>query len=72
MKGHVYVNPDFLARDEFVGWNAPDADLNAAIRKITASVQHYNILGLDFLIPKAAYFFRIPASFTIPRSFTSA
>ncbi len=28
----VYVNPDFIARDEFGDWNAPDAVLNAARR----------------------------------------
>lgn len=32
MSGCVYVNPDFIARDEFGDWNAPDAVLNAARR----------------------------------------
>ncbi len=30
MKGCVYVNPDFIARDEFGDWNSPDAVLQAA------------------------------------------
>ena len=32
MDGCVYVNPDFIARDEFGDWNAPDAVLKAARR----------------------------------------
>ena len=30
MGGCVYVNPDFIARDEFGDWNAPDAVVQAA------------------------------------------
>ncbi|MFZ1324801.1 MAG: zeta toxin family protein [Candidatus Contendobacter sp.] len=30
MDGCVYVNPDFIARDEFGDWNAPDAVAQAA------------------------------------------
>ncbi len=29
MGGCEYVNPDYIARDEFGGWNAPDAVLRA-------------------------------------------
>lgn len=32
MDGCVYVNPDFIARDEFGDWNAPDAVMQAAQR----------------------------------------
>jgi predicted ABC-type ATPase len=32
MDGCVYVNPDFIARDEFGDWNAPDAVIQAAQR----------------------------------------
>ncbi|HRW65966.1 MAG TPA: zeta toxin family protein [Candidatus Competibacter sp.] len=32
MDGCVYVNPDFIARDEFGDWNAPDAIMQAARR----------------------------------------
>lgn len=32
MRGCVYVNPDFVARDEFGDWNSPDAVFKAAIR----------------------------------------
>ena len=32
MGGCVYVNADFIARDEFGDWNSPDAVLKAAIR----------------------------------------
>ncbi|MFZ1829152.1 MAG: zeta toxin family protein [Candidatus Competibacteraceae bacterium] len=32
MGGCVYVNPDFIARDEFGDWNAPAAVLKAATR----------------------------------------
>jgi predicted ABC-type ATPase len=32
MGGCEYVNPDFIARDEFGDWNAPDAVRRAAIR----------------------------------------
>lgn len=32
MQGCVYVNPDFVARDEFGDWNSPDAVFKAAIR----------------------------------------
>lgn len=32
MDGCVYVNPDFIARDEFGDWNAPDIVLKAARR----------------------------------------
>lgn len=32
MGGCVYVNPDYIARDEFGDWNAPDAVLKAAAR----------------------------------------
>lgn len=32
MDGCVYVNPDFIARDEFGDWNAPDAVIQAAKR----------------------------------------
>lgn len=32
MDGCVYVNPDFIARDEFGDWNAPDAVMQAAKR----------------------------------------
>lgn len=32
MDGCVYVNPDFIARDEFGDWNAPDAVFRAARR----------------------------------------
>jgi predicted ABC-type ATPase len=32
MGGCVYINPDFIARDEFGDWNAPDAVLKAAAR----------------------------------------
>ena len=32
MGGCEYVNPDFIARDEFGDWNAPGAVLRAAIR----------------------------------------
>ena len=32
MGGCVYVNPDFIARDEFGDWNAPDTVLKAARR----------------------------------------
>lgn len=32
MGGCVYVNPDFIARDEFGDWNAPDAVFKAATR----------------------------------------
>lgn len=32
MAGCVYVNPDFIARDEFGDWNAPDAVAQAARR----------------------------------------
>lgn len=32
MDGCVYVNPDFIARDEFGDWNAPDAVIQAARR----------------------------------------
>ncbi len=32
MGGCVYVNPDFIARDEFGDWNAPAAVLKAAAR----------------------------------------
>ncbi|MBF0584364.1 MAG: zeta toxin family protein [Magnetococcales bacterium] len=31
MGGCVYVNPDYIARDEFGDWNTPDAVLRAAI-----------------------------------------
>jgi predicted ABC-type ATPase len=32
MGGCEYVNPDYIARDEFGDWNAPDAVMKAAIR----------------------------------------
>lgn len=32
MGGCAYVNPDFIARDDFGDWNAPDAVLKAARR----------------------------------------
>ena len=32
MGGCEYVNPDFIARDEFGDWNAPDAVAKAAVR----------------------------------------
>ncbi len=32
MAGCTYVNPDFIARDEFGDWNAPDAVIQAAQR----------------------------------------
>ena len=32
MEGCVYVNPDYIARDEFGDWNSPDAVLKAAKR----------------------------------------
>ena len=32
MGGCVYVNPDYIARDKFGDWNAPDAVIKAAIR----------------------------------------
>lgn len=32
MGGCEYVNPDFIARDEFGDWNAPDAVQRAAIQ----------------------------------------
>lgn len=32
MKGCEYINPDYIARDEFGDWNAPDAVINAAVR----------------------------------------
>lgn len=32
MGGCVYVNPDFIARDQFGDWNAPDAVIQAAQR----------------------------------------
>ena len=32
MGGCEYVNPDYIARDEFGDWNAPDAVRKAAIR----------------------------------------
>ncbi len=32
MDGCVYVNPDFIARDEFGDWNAPSAVMQAAQR----------------------------------------
>ena len=32
MGGCEYVNPDFIARDEFGDWNAPDTVRKAAIR----------------------------------------
>ena len=32
MDGCVYVNPDYMARDEFGDWNAPDAIMQAARR----------------------------------------
>ncbi|MDD5058525.1 MAG: zeta toxin family protein [Sideroxydans sp.] len=32
MEGCAYVNPDFVARDEFGDWNAPDAVIKAAVR----------------------------------------
>ncbi|MFZ1862498.1 MAG: zeta toxin family protein [Candidatus Competibacter sp.] len=32
MDGCTYVNPDFIARDEFGDWNAPDAVIQAAQR----------------------------------------
>lgn len=32
MGGCVYINPDFIARDEFGDWNAPEAVLKAARR----------------------------------------
>jgi predicted ABC-type ATPase len=32
MAGCVYLNPDFIARDEFGDWNAPQAVLQAARR----------------------------------------
>ncbi|MBI5658242.1 MAG: zeta toxin family protein [Nitrosomonadales bacterium] len=32
MGGCEYVNPDYIARDEFGDWNAPDAVIKAAIR----------------------------------------
>lgn len=32
MAGCIYVNPDFIARDEFGDWNAPEAVLQAAQR----------------------------------------
>lgn len=32
MGGCTYVNPDYIARDEFGDWNAPDAVIKAAIR----------------------------------------
>jgi predicted ABC-type ATPase len=32
MDGCVYVNPDFIARDEFGDWNSPDIVLKAALR----------------------------------------
>ena len=31
MGGCEYVNPDYIARDEFGDWNAPDAVLRAAV-----------------------------------------
>jgi predicted ABC-type ATPase len=32
MGGCEYVNPDYIARDEFGDWNAPDAVMRAAVR----------------------------------------
>ena len=32
MGGCEYVNPDYIARDEFGDWNAPDAVSKAAVR----------------------------------------
>ena len=32
MGGCVYVNPDYIARDEFGDWNAPEAVMKAAVR----------------------------------------
>lgn len=32
MGGCVYVNPDFIARDEFGDWNSPEAVQRAALR----------------------------------------
>ena len=32
MGGCEYVNPDYIARDEFGDWNAPDAVRKAAVR----------------------------------------
>ncbi|HVK54976.1 MAG TPA: zeta toxin family protein [Burkholderiales bacterium] len=32
MEGCVYVNPDYIARDEFGSWNSPEAVLHAAQR----------------------------------------
>ena len=32
MDGCVYVNSDYIARDEFGDWNAPDAVRQAALR----------------------------------------
>lgn len=32
MGGCVYVNPDYIARDEFGDWNAPEAVMKAAMR----------------------------------------
>lgn len=32
MGGCEYVNPDYIARDEFGDWNAPDAVIKAAVR----------------------------------------
>lgn len=32
MGGCEYVNPDYIARDEFGDWNAPDAVRRAAVR----------------------------------------
>ena len=32
MQGCEYINPDYIARDEFGDWNAPGAVMNAAVR----------------------------------------
>jgi len=32
IQGCLYINPDFIARDEFGDWNSPDAVMKAAMR----------------------------------------
>ena len=52
MDGCVYVNPDFIARDEFGDWNAPDAVIKAAAEAETrgwAESKKANTESLDKL-----------------------
>ncbi len=39
MGGCVYINPDFIARDEFGDWNAPDA-INPWAREILREIRN--------------------------------